>query len=244
MEYAYKFRLYPNKEQETMIHRNFGCTRFVYNYYLDMRIKLYKEEQKSMNAFACMKHLTQLKKELTWLKEADATALNRSLRDLERAYENFFRRVKKGEKPGFPKFKSKMDRRKSYSTAGSIAVYEDAVKLPKMGLVECRGCKEIQGRILSATVSQTPSGKYYASICCTDVEIPKLPVTGKTVGVDLGIKALATTSDGDSYENNKYLYQQDKRLKRLTKSLSRKQPGSKKKREGQTPQGKTGRTHR
>ena len=169
-------------------------------------------------------------RELPWLAEVDATALQSSLRNLDNAFQNFFRRVKNKERPyGYPKFKSKHVHRKSYvskNNHGTIALSDKKIRLPKLGMVKCRISKEVQGRILSATVSQNPSGKYFVSLCCTEVEIEKLPAAGKVTGVDLGVKALATTAEGDIYPNNKYLNQSDKKLRRFARRLSRKKKGS------------------
>lgn len=229
MEYSYKFRIYPNAAQENLIQRTFGCCRFVYNRFLALRIEAYKKRGETMNYYVCANALTPLKKDLEWLKEVDATALQSSLRNLDTAFQNFFRGVKQGEPIGYPQFKSKRNRRRSYTSKRSrenIAVVGNKVKLPKLGLVKCRVSKEVKGRILSATVSQAPSGKYFVSLCCADVELEPFPPTGSVVGVDLGIKALATTSDGNSYPNNKHLYKSDKKLRRLARRLSRKKKGS------------------
>lgn len=215
MEYSYKFRIYPTREQENLIQRTFGCCRFVYNHFLAMRIEVYKERSETMNYYVCANALTPLKKELEWLKEVDSTALQSSLRDLDTAFQNFFRGVKQRQHIGYPQFKSKRNRRRSYKSkrvGENIAVAGNKVKLPKLGLVKCAVSKEVKGRILSATVSQNPSGKYFVSICCADAEIAPLSSTGVVVGVDLGIKALATTSDGVSYANNKHLYERDKKF--------------------------------
>lgn len=229
MESSYRFRIYPTSEQENLIQRTFGCCRFVYNHFLAMRIEAYKERGETMSYYVCCNALTPMKKDSEWLKEVDATALQSSLRDLDTAFQNFFRGVKRGQHIGYPKFKSKRNRQRSYKSkrvGENIAVVGNKVKLPKLGLVKCAVSKEVNGRILSATVSQVPSGKYYVSLCCTDVEIEPLPNTGAVVGVDLGIKALATTSDGVVYPNNKYLYKSDKKLRRLARELSRKKKGS------------------
>ena len=230
MDKSYRFRLYPTKEQGALIQKTFGCCRFVYNHYLAMRIESYKERGETLNYVACSNNLTSLKGELPWLREADATALQSSLRDLDTAFQNFFRGIKKGQHVGYPQFKSKRNRRKSYKskcTGTNIRVIDDNhVQLPKLGSVRCAISKQVQGRILSATVSQAPSGKYFVSMCCTDVDIEPLPKTGAVVGVDLGIKALATTSDGVIYPNNKYLYKSDDKLRRLSRNLSRKKKGS------------------
>lgn len=234
MEYSYKFRLYPNSEQCAMIARTFGCARFVYNHFLNLRKETYKASDETINYVKSSAMLTQLKKELIWLKEVDSIPLQESLRDLDFAYQGFFRRVKKGEKPGFPRFKSKRDRRKSYKTKqhvtnGKPTIYVDGkhIRLPKLGLVKCRISKEVKGRILSATVSQNPSGKYFVALCCTDVEIAPLPSTGAVVGLDMGLKSFAITSDGVEYPNHKFLTKSTRKLARLQRQLSRKSKGSK-----------------
>ena len=226
MERAYKFRIYPTAEQENLICRTFGCVRFVYNYFLAERIAQYRETGKSPTRFQQDKELTQLKKSLVWLKEIDATALQSSLQNFDAAYQNFFRRVKSGEKPGFPRFKSKRGHRRSYKSKGSIKVFENIIQLPKLGRVKCRVSKEVKGRILSATISQNPSGKYFVSLCCTDVEIEPLPKTGVVIGVDMGLKEFAITSDGAEYPNHRYLAKSQKKLSRLQRQLSRKSKGS------------------
>ena len=156
---------------------------------------MYKATGKSPTRFAQDKDLTSLKRqeETTWLKEVDATALQSSIKDLDISYQNFFRRVKNGEKPGFPKFKSKHNHKQSYKSkcvGTNIKVFDKSVQLPKLGKVKCRVSKQVKGRILSATVSQNPSGKYFVAICCTDVEMEQLPKTGATVGLDMGINLL------------------------------------------------------
>lgn len=229
MEYSYKFRLCPNAAQRNLIQRTFGCARFVYNHFLSERITQYRETGKSPTRFQQDKELTQLKKSVEWLKEVDATALQSSLQSLDAAYQNFFRRVKSGEKPGFPRFKSKHDHRKSYKSKAvgtNIKVLDGAVQLPKLGKVKCRISRKVEGRILSATVSQNPSGKYFVSLCCTDVEIEPLPKTGVVIGVDMGLKEFAITSDGTEYPNPRYLAKNQKKLARLQRQLSRKSKGS------------------
>ena len=229
MEKCYKFRLYPNAEQELLMHKTFGCCRFVFNRYLAKRIELYKSDKSTLNYNACSADMTTLKSELEWLKEVDSMALQSSVKDLDVAYQNFFRRVKQGETPGFPRFKSKHNSRKSFKTkkiGNNIAVLDDCIKLPKLGYVKCAVSKEVQGRILSATISQNPSGKYFVSVCCTDVEILQYERTGAMVGIDLGIKDFAITSDGEKFDNHKYLNKSAAKLARLQRQLSRKTKGS------------------
>lgn len=231
MEHSYKFRIYPTSEQEQLIQRTFGCCRYVFNYYLADRQEKYRTTGKAPTRFEQSNDLTILKQHVEWLKEVDAIALQSELQNLDWAFQNFFRRVREGIKPyGYPQFKRKRADRKSYKTkrvGNNIAIGESFVKLPKLGQVKCRVSKRVEGRILSATISQNPSGKYFVALNCTDVDFAPLPATGAVVGVDLGIKALATTSDGTEYPNRKFIKQSDEKLRLAHRRLSRKQRGSK-----------------
>lgn len=231
MDRAYRFRIYPTPAQEQQIQRTFGCVRFVYNHFLAARKELWENEKKTMSFYDCSKGVAALKgkEELSFLKEVDAHALIYSVRDLDTAYTNFFEGIKKGQKIGYPRFKSKKNRAKSYRTqsvSNGVRIENGRVRLPKIGLVKCRGNQPIEGRIVNATVSQTPSGKYFVSLGCTDVDIAPLPKTDKKIGVDLGIKELAITSEGEKYENHKYTAAAQKKLARLQRQLSRKPKGS------------------
>ena len=201
----------------------------MFNHFLAQRQEQYKETGTSPTRFQQDKILTILKRELPWLKEADSTSLQATLQDLDMAYQNFFRRVKNGEKPGYPRFKSKHNCRQSYKSkcvGANIKVLDKAVQLPKLGLVKCRISKEVKGRILSATVSRNPSGKYFVALCCTDVEIEPLPSTGTIVGLDMGLKSFVISSDGEQYPNHKYIAKSARKLARLQRQLSRKSKGS------------------
>ena len=230
MNKAYKFRIYPNKIQEQLIQKTFGCCRFVYNHYLAKRIGKYQEDKSTLNYNACSGELKTLKQQYEWLKEVDSISIQSSLKDLDAAYQNFFRRVKQGDsKVGFPEFKSKKNSRKSYKTKmtnGNIQVLDKYMKLPKLGLVKCRVSKKIEGRILSATISQNPSGKYFVSVCCTDVVIPQFQKAGAVIGIDLGLREFAVTSDGAKLSNPKYFVKSEKKLAKLQRQLSRKTIGS------------------
>lgn len=231
MEYSYKFRLYPNRVQENQILRTLGCCRFVYNHYLALRMETYQQTGETLNYYACAKDLTSLKQQedTMWLQEVDATALQSALRDLDDAYQHFFRRVRKGEKPGYPKFKSKRYHHQSYKSkcvGTNIKVLDGAIQLPKLKNVKCRISRPVNGRILSATVSRTPSGKYYVSLCCQKDDFDKLCSTGAVVGLDMGIKSFAVSSDGVEYFNPKFLLRSEQKLKRLQRQLSRKTKGS------------------
>jgi len=227
MEYSYRFRIEPNTVQKQQIQKTFGCCRFVFNYYLAERMNQYKQTGKSPTRFQQEKDMTVLKKSLVWLSEIDVTALRSSLQALDFAYQNFFRRVKQGQNPGYPRFKSKKNHKKSYTARGSIKVLDKAILLPKLGKVKCRISKQVKGRILSATISQAPSGKYFVSLCCTDVNFTQLPKTGGVVGIDMGVNSFAVTSDGTAYLNHKYLATSQEKLAKLQRQLSRKPKDSK-----------------
>lgn len=224
MEKAYKYRIYPNKKQKEIIAKTFGSCRFVYNKYLTLRIEKYEKNKETFSYVQCANDLTQLKSELKWLKEVDSTALQSSLKDLDMAYQKFFK-----EHTGFPKFKSKKTHKFSYKSKyanGNIQYCGKYIKLPKLGKVKTKNKLIPSGRILSATVSQEPSGKYYVSLCCTEVEIPQYEKTGSVVGLDLGIKEFCITSDGKMVENPKYLKKSLDKLAKLQRGLSRKTKGS------------------
>ena len=223
MEKAFKYRIYPNREQRILLAKTFGCTRFVYNHYLAKRRDAYEKDGITLNYTACAKDLVSLKKEYEWLKEVDSVALQSSVKNLDTAYINFFK--KKAE---YPRFKSKKTHRYSYTTKytnGNIELFDNKVKLPKIGLVKIKKTRQPKGRLLSATVSQVPSGKYYVSLCYTDVEEVLFPLTYNETGIDLGIKDFIILSNGEKVENPKYLKKSIEKLKKLQKQQSRKTKG-------------------
>lgn len=224
MEKAYKYSIYPNKKQKELLAKTFGCCRFVYNHYMAKRIKIYEENKETFTYVQCANDMKKLKSELEWLKEVDSTALQSSLKDLDSAYQKFFK-----EHSGFPKFKSKKTHRFSYKSKcvnGNIQYLNKHIKLPKLGMVKTKNKLIPQGRILNATVSQEPSGKYYVSLCCTDVDIKPSNKTDKNIGIDLGIKEFCIDSNGVKIENPKYLKKSLDKLAKLQKELSRKPKGS------------------
>lgn len=218
---AYKYRLYPNKEQREYFAKCFGCVRFIYNRMLSDKIDYYKETKKKLNNTPA-----QYKKEFEWLKEVDSLALANAQMNLQTAYNNFFKRPE----VGFPKFKSKKNHYYSYTTnnqGGNIYISDRYIKLPKIGLIRIKKHRDFEGLIKSVTVSKTPSGNHYVSVLVNQEEKEKLPVVDTQIGIDLGIKEFAITSDGEMIENPKYLRKSEKKLRKLQKDLSRCQKGSK-----------------
>ena len=224
MEKAYKYRIYPNELQKEQIQKTFGSCRFIYNRYLAMKIEKYKEKKESFTYNQCANDMKNLKLELEWLKEVDSTALQSSLKDLDMAYQKFFK-----EHSGFPKFKSKKDNRKSYKsklTNGNIQYLGKHIKLPKLGYVKTKNKLIPEGRIVNATISQEPSGKYFVSLCCVNIHERECKPTKNAIGIDLGLKEFAITSDGRTVSNPKYLAKQQNKLTKLQRKLSRKSKGS------------------
>ena len=233
MEKGYVYRAYPNAKQRELIKKTFGCKRFVYNYFLDVRKARWENDKKNMTFFEMNKLLTPLKQEKNFLREPDKNALQNALRDLDKAYDNFFGTVNSSRKMkfGYPRFKSKRDNYQSYRTNftnNNIAFEGTHIKLPKLGRVRIRGGKTLvpEGRILSATMRIEPDGRYYISICATDVPAPVLKHSEDPVGIDLGIKDLAILSDGTQFDALKPLNASLKRLKFLQRSFDRKSKSS------------------
>lgn len=229
---AFKVTLIPNRTQEVLINKTIGCARYVYNRFLARRKELYESEKKTLNYTGCSQELTQLKKEVEWLKEVDKFALQNSLRNLETAYKNFFSDLKKPKKQrrfGFPKFKKKHGFKQSYKTNltnGNIQIRENYLKLPKLGWIKFHKSQEIDGNIINVTITRTKTGKYIASILC-ETEIEKHPDLNKSIGLDLGIKSYLVTSDSEEIENPKHYRKALKKLRKANKNLSRSIKGSK-----------------
>ena len=223
-EKSYKYRIYPNKSQKELISKTFGCVRFVYNYYLNKRKEVYEKDKIAFTYNKCSKDLTSLKQQLVWLKEPDKDALQKCLKDLDMAYQKFFK-----EHTGYPKFKSKKNRYQSYRTSytnNNIRFENKHIKIPKLGYVKTRDKQIPEGRILNATISQEPNGHYYCSICCTDVKIEQLPKTNKNIGIDLGLVDFAIMSNGIKIKNPRFYERLEKKLAKLQRELSRKTIGS------------------
>lgn len=217
---AYKFRIYPNKAQETLIAKTIGCSRFVFNYFLNKWNETYKETGKGRTYATCSSELTNLKKEIDWLKEPDKFSLQNSLRNLDDSYKRFFKKQNDA-----PRFKSKKNSVQSYQTNftnGNIAVSDKHIKLPKLGLVRYAKSREVEGRIINTTVRRNPSGKYFVSILA-ETNVEPLPKTNKEVGIDVGLKDFAILSDGTVFGNPKFFRTLEAKLAKEQRILSRRQ---------------------
>lgn len=220
---TYKFRIFPNKEQEILLSKHFGCSRFVYNYFLNQRKEQYQKDNKSDNYYKQAKSLTELKKkdDYNWLKEVNSQTIQFALRNLDTAYDRFFRKLSE-----FPKFKSR-----KYKNTFTIPQFgrleENRIHIPKFkgGIKVKLDKREIKGKIGKMNITKTPTNKYYVSIF-TDQTIEQLPKTNKKCGIDLGLKDFVITSDGIKYKNNRYTKKYSRELKKAQQHLSRKEKGS------------------
>lgn len=225
---AYKTELKLNNRERTLLAGCAGAARFAYNWGLRQKIDAYAATGKSPSTYELHRQLNQLKKsELAWLYGYSKTIPQEALRDLDRAFQHFFRRVKQGEKPGFPRFKSRKRGIGSFRLWGSIQVESRRIKLPRLGWLRLHEAGYLPSagvKILSATVSER-AGRWYLSLQVEE-QIPERQATGEPIGVDLGLHALAVCSDGQTYANPHALDRAARRLARCQRELSRRQPGS------------------
>lgn len=219
---THRFRIYPTAEQEILLAKHFGCTRYVYNHFLNERKEQYQADKKSDNYYKQTATLTKLKKEedTKWLKEVNSQTLQFALRSLDTAFLNFFR-----GNAQFPKFKSR--KHKNTFTIPQFGKLEkDKVIIPKFkDGIKIKLHREVKGKIGKMNITRTPTGKYYVSIF-TEQQIEDLPKTNKQVGIDLGLKDFVITSDNKKFKNNRYTKKYAKQLKKAQQHLSRKQKGS------------------
>ena len=218
MNKGFKIRIYPNQEQQVLIDKTFGCVRYVYNRILKFKQKAYNIFELKLNYVKTSSILTKLKQHKSWLCEVDAVALQQCLRDLDAAYINFFNGA------GYPNFKSKRGKN-SYRTNDKLKLDQNSkkIRIPKVGWIKFRDKTNFSGltKIYNITISKTPSGKYFASISA-EVDIKALAKTKKSCGIDLGLKDFCILNNGTKFENPKFLAKNEKRLRLLQKSLSRK----------------------
>ena len=230
---AYKFRLYPNDEQKVLLNKSFGCTRFVYNYYLS-KIK----EEGYIKPYDNIKDLkNNLVLEYPFLKEVDSTILRKELFHLENNLKKYY----KCNNFGYPKFKNK-HYKNSFTTSAVYSQYKNKkycnieldlknkeIKLAKLKKIKIKGYRKltnIKGKIINASISKEENGKYYVSVLYEIKEEKQKERPKNIVGIDIGIKKQITLSDGKEYENNRYIEKYEKRIKKVQKELSKKEKGS------------------
>ena len=217
MKRAFKVRIYPNDNQIQLLNQTFGCVRYIYNYFLNKKINLYKENNKNLTYNECSKELTKLKKENEWLKNPDKCALQNALKNLDMAYQNFF-----NKRANFPKFKSRKSYKDSYKTNANLKFENNKIRIPKIGWIKIKGYREMSGRILSITISKTKSNKFFASICVTEFEPEQFEKTNQNVGIDLGLKEFAIFSTSEKINNPRFFKESQKKLAKMQRKLSKK----------------------
>ena len=226
---AYKYRIYPNKKQQEQFAKQFGCSRFVFNYFLKRRVDAYAENGKSLSFFDLIPELTALKKqpETLWLKEVNSQALQVSLKNLDIAYNNFFNRRSK-----FPSFKKKSNTQ-SFQVPQHFSINENAIgnkklTIPKMAPIKLVLHREMEGKAKSITISRNPAGQYFASVLC-EVADPNPEFIGNEIGIDLGLTSFLITSNSEKVNPGNHYRKAEKKLAKLQRRLAKKKKGSKNK---------------
>lgn len=222
-----KVRIYPTAEQRQQIERTINACRWTYNKMLEVQQKVYRRRGEHLSTYDMSSLVVKLKNQHPWLCNADSQALKAVCADVTAAYDGFFRRVKRGKKPGFPKFKSRKNSRASYTTTKGpgMALEPTRVKIPCLGWVRASGIRMTRGTIKRATVFRSPTGKYYASFLVEE-DVALLPEVNAEIGIDLGIKSYLVDSNGREIGNPKHLRQAEQKLAREQRKLSRKEKGS------------------
>ena len=234
---AYRFRLYPTTNQIELIHKTFGCTRVVYNHYLEKQKALYDEGKDSLSCFDMIKDLKNFQVERPYLKEVDSCSLRCSLFNLDDAFKRWYKG--QGE---YPKFKGKYNSKRSYRTNCISSTYKDKtyqsievdlkrhiIKLPKLKEVSIKGYRDLEylpGRIINATIEQASTLKYYVSVLVEEDDVYTKLKPRKIIGIDLGIKDIVITSDNEKIGNPRLIEKYEKRIKRCARELSRRVKGS------------------
>jgi len=219
---SYKYKLKPNQEQIVLLNKHFGSVRFIYNYFLNEKRKEYERNKNTINYYDNCKSLTELKKQedYIWLNEINSQSLQTSLKYLDNAYIGFFNKRTK-----FPRFKSKKSKN-SFKVPQFVKLEKGKLKIPKFkDPIDLILSRTFDGRIVNCTISRTPTNEYFVSFL-VETEHIKLRKTGKSIGIDLGLKDFVITSDGYKYKNNRYIKKYEKELKKHQKHLSRKTRGS------------------
>ena len=229
---AYKYRMYPTNSQKTLIVKFFGCSRYIWNWALDKKTKAYALDQNKISCFELILEIPKMKEKNEWLKEVYSQSLQASLRNLDTAFTNFFRRVKKGDKElGYPKFKSKHKRQSCQFPQNAEANFENGTTtLPKLGEVKTIFDRTFEGKVKTVTVSRETTGKFFVSFLVDNGK--ELPIKGpidpsKSIGIDLGLTHFLTTSNGEKVDNPRFLKKDAKKIAKLDRQMRRKTKGGK-----------------
>lgn len=219
---SFKFRIYPTPEQIVLMRKTLGCCRFVFNHLLEQWNGMFQATGKGLSYETCASQIPIMKRQWPWLKEVDSIALQSAVRNLADGFHRFLK--KQNDRPRFKSRKHPMQSYTTRFTNGNIAAWEHHIQLPKIGLVRYAKSREIEGRILSATIRLAPSGKWFVAVVC-EVDIQPLPATEGMLGIDVGIKQLAVTSDGLAVENPRYSIRYESMLTKWQRIMARRKQG-------------------
>jgi len=219
---TYKYKIIPNEDQKVLLNKHFGAIRFIYNYFLNERKQEYETNKQTINYYNNAKSLTELKKQeqYSWLNEINSQSLQTSLKNLDDAYNGFFKKRTK-----FPRFKSKHVKN-SFKIPQFVKIENGKLRIPKFKEpIDLILSQSFTGKIKQCTISKTPTNEYFVSIL-VETTHTATPKTGKTIGIDLGIRDFVVTSEGFIYKNNRYTKTYERKLKQNQQHLTRKIKGS------------------
>lgn len=217
MTRVYKLRIYPKPKQQDLIQKTFKAVQYVYNYFLNRRTEEHKRGH-NLTFCQCSKELTSLKQSESWLQEPDKWALCNALRDLDQAFENFFKKIKRYPVPKNGRVHTCYRTTQSNKT---IQINNHYIRLPKLGWIRFRDKQIVTGEIVHAKVTQDVSGRYFVAVCCRNVSTEPIAKTGKVVGIDVGLRNLVTLSNGVTYENPLYYKKLSKKISKAKSMLDR-----------------------
>lgn len=239
IEKGFKYRIYPKDGQIEQIENMFNAKGYVWNYFLNINIHRLNHHKSVLNYNKMSKLLTLLKKKKTWLNTCEKSVLQNVLKVQYQTFLKFFKK-----ECGFPKFKSYKENYQSikmsytngnigilekdieYTSSGKFKKQNCRIKIPKVKQIKIAYSRQYEGRIVSATLSRDTDNKYYVSLCCVDIEQKAIEQTGSVVGIDLGIKEFATTSDSEVINNPKFYRKYEERLVKSQRKLSKRKKGS------------------
>jgi putative transposase len=225
MNLTYKYRIYPTRSQETALQNALDACRWVYNKTLEVRKEYWEEREESLSLYDTSRMLTEWKREQPWLSNAYSQSLQEAQQRVDNAYKAFFRRVKNGESPGYPRFKGDWYKSFTYTQTGFKFIDEDHLHLSKIGDVKIRKHREIEGEVKRLTIKRNSLGKWFA-LFVVEIEPEPLEPTSEVVGIDLGLRHFATLSNGEQVENPRFFNAELNELQRAQRRLSAAKKGS------------------
>jgi len=227
MRKTFKYRIFPNKTQAKKLQKSLDACRWLYNQFLETRKNAWESKKKSLSRFDQSKTIPDLKKENPFLNDAFSQCLQNVSTRIDLAFRAFFRRIKSGEKPGYPRFRGKFRYDSfTYPQAG-FKLLKNVVQLSKIGGIKIKLHRPIEGQIKTCTIRRSPTGKWYVAFSCIVDHMPDIKSVEPAIGIDMGLKSFATFSDGQKILNPRFFKQEQKNLAKSQRKLSKQAKGSK-----------------